>query len=232
MRQIIFDTETTGLYPEQGHRLIEIGAVELIQRKRSGRYFHYELNPEREIDAEATRVHGKTWDSLKQAPLFASIAEELLAFVAGAELIIHNAPFDVGFIDSELRRWRPTHPGLASLCAITDTLVMAKTLHPGQRNSLDALARRYAVEERDRSFHGALLDAEILADVYLAMTGGQVGLAFGGGNEGADGSPQQAEAPRAIAAQTAALRVQMATPEELQRHARSLQALGEAALWS
>ncbi len=225
MRQIVLDTETTGLSPEQGHRLIEVAAVELVQRKRTGRHLHYLLDPEREIDAEATRVHGKTWADLKGAPRFAEVADELLAFLQGAELIIHNASFDVGFLDSEYLRLDVRHPGLASCCRITDTLAMARELHPGQRNTLDALVKRYAVEERDRSFHGALLDAEILLDVYLAMTGGQVGLAFGSGTASAVAGGAEHEVPRPLPADRGPLPVWPASATELARHEQSLQAI-------
>ncbi len=225
MRQIVLDTETTGLSPDQGHRLIEVAAVELVQRKRTGRHRHYLLDPEREIDVEATRVHGKTWADLQGAPRFAEVAEDLLAFLQGAELIIHNASFDVGFLDSEWSRLDPRHPGLAAHCQIIDTLAMARELHPGQRNTLDALVKRYAVEERDRTFHGALLDAEILLDVYLAMTGGQVGLAFGAAATGASGGAAEVERPRPLPADRVPLPVQAANASELARHEQSLQAI-------
>ncbi|HXH04115.1 MAG TPA: DNA polymerase III subunit epsilon, partial [Candidatus Competibacteraceae bacterium] len=176
MRQVVLDTETTGLDPAQGHRVIEIGCVELVNRRHSGRHFHHYLQPDREIDAEAIQVHGISNEFLADKPRFADIAAEFLAFVDGAELVIHNAAFDVGFLNHELRLYDPAHPGLENLCRVLDTLVLARQLHPGQRNTLDALCKRYGVDNSQRTLHGALLDAEILADVYLAMTGGQVAL--------------------------------------------------------
>ena len=179
MRQIVLDTETTGLDPQDGHRLIEIGCVELVDRRLTRNNFHQYIQPDREVDEGAVRVHGITNTLLADKPRFAEIATAFLDYVTGAELIIHNAAFDVGFIDHELRRWRPEAQGIAELCEITDTLAMARRMHPGQRNSLDALCKRYGVDNSQRDLHGALLDAEILADVYLAMTGGQVALTLG-----------------------------------------------------
>ncbi|AUB83059.1 DNA polymerase III subunit epsilon [Candidatus Thiodictyon syntrophicum] len=180
MRQIVLDTETTGLDPREGHRLIEIGCIELIDRRLTRNNFHQYLQPDREIDAAAVEVHGITNESLRDKPRFAEIAEAFLEYVTGAELIIHNAAFDCGFIDSELKRWRDDGARINALCAVTDTLALARRLHPGQRNSLDALCKRYSVDNSHRDLHGALLDAEILADVYLAMTGGQVVMHLGG----------------------------------------------------
>jgi len=179
MRQIILDTETTGLEPSSGHRIIEIGCVELIDRRLSGNHFHQYLNPEREIEDGALEVHGISREFLRDKPLFSEVAEDLLEFIEGAELIIHNAPFDIGFLDSELSLLgRPDR--MSDHVTVLDTLELARDLHPGQRNSLDALCKRYEVDNSSRSLHGALLDAEILADVYLAMTGGQsdLGLSF------------------------------------------------------
>ncbi|HAT1596164.1 TPA: DNA polymerase III subunit epsilon [Legionella pneumophila] len=175
MRQIILDTETTGIGPEQGHRVIEIGCIELIDRKLTGNHFHVYLNPEREVDEGAFRVHGISTEFLQDKPLFQDIVTEFLQFVEGSELIIHNAPFDVGFLNSELNhvKWNKT---LEDYCQILDTLVLAREKHPGQRNSLDALCKRYEIDHFNRELHGALLDAEILAYVYLAMTGGQSSL--------------------------------------------------------
>lgn len=189
MRQIVLDTETTGLEPEQGHRIIEIGCVEMIERRLSGNNFHQYLQPDREIDQAAQEVHGISNEFLADKPRFGDLAADFLEYVRGAELIIHNAPFDVGFLNHELELLGPEWPELSSCCTITDTLVMAKRLHPGQRNSLDALCRRYEIDNSHRELHGALLDAEILADVYLAMTGGQVSLSLdsspaGDGNQG------------------------------------------------
>src|SRR5262245_12359531 len=178
MRQIVLDVETTGLEANAGHRIIEIGCVELLNRRPTGQKFHRYLNPEREIDAGALAVHGIELARLLQAPKFAEVADELLAFIDGAELIIHNAPFDVGFLDAELARLPGTARTVASLCRVLDTLALARSLHPGQRNSLDALCKRYSVDNTKRELHGALLDAGILVDVYLAMTGGQSALAL------------------------------------------------------
>ena len=174
-RQIVLDTETTGIGPELGHRVIEIGCVELVKRKLTGKHYHVYLNPQREVDEGAFRVHGISTEFLQDKPLFKDVLADFLAFIDGAELIIHNAPFDVGFLNSELKhaKWSKR---LDSHCTVFDTLVMARKKHPGQRNSLDALCKRYDVDHSDREKHGALLDAEILAFVYLAMTGGQAKL--------------------------------------------------------
>lgn len=187
MRQIVLDTETTGLEVSQGHRIIEIGCVEVQNRRLTGRHFHRYINPERDIDAGAIEVHGITSTFLADKPLFAAVAEEFVEFVDGAELIIHNAPFDVGFLDSELQRLDADAVPLNQRCEITDTLVMARARHPGQRNNLDALCQRYGVDNSSRELHGALLDAEILADVYLSMTGGQTALALSEGDDGGMG---------------------------------------------
>ncbi len=173
MRQIVLDTETTGLEVSQGHRIIEIGCVELINRRLTGNHFHQYINPQREVDQGAIEVHGITNDFLEDKPLFEQVAADFVEYIAGAELVIHNAPFDIGFLDAELRRLDPQSRDIASMCKVVDTLVMARGKHPGQRNNLDALCQRYEVDNSQRDLHGALLDAEILADVYLAMTGGQ-----------------------------------------------------------
>jgi len=179
MRQIILDTETTGLEPADGHRVIEIGCVELVDRRLSGQHFHQYLNPERDIEDGALEVHGISREFLLDKPVFADVVEEFLAFIKGAELIIHNAPFDIGFLDAELALLG-RGDRMGDHVSVLDTLELARDLHPGQRNSLDALCKRYEVDNSSRSLHGALLDAEILADVYLAMTGGQsdLGLSF------------------------------------------------------
>jgi DNA polymerase-3 subunit epsilon len=175
MRQIVLDTETTGLEPERDHRIIEVGAVELVDRKLTGRRFGRYVNPQREIDDGALAVHGITAEFLADKPSFADIAADFLDFVRGAELIIHNAAFDIAFLDHELGRLGET-TRIADICGIVDTLTIARHRHPGQKNSLDALCRRYGVDNSQRELHGALLDAEILADVYLLMTGGQTAL--------------------------------------------------------
>ena len=169
-RQVVLDTETTGLDPGQGHRVIEIGCIELRNRRLTERQFHVYLRPERAIDEGAIRVHGLTNEFLADQPRFAEIAEQFLEFVRGAELIIHNAPFDLGFLNRELQRCGRGHSALEQLCTVEDTLLLARQRHPGQRNNLDALCKRYGIDNSQRTLHGALLDAEILADVYLAMT--------------------------------------------------------------
>lgn len=182
MRQVVLDTETTGLEPERGHRVIEIGCVEVVNRRTTGRHFHQYLNPEREIDPGAAAVHGMTWETLRDKPRFAEVAGQLIEFIDGAELVIHNAPFDVAFLDRELRIWAAATGSepmtIRSRCRVLDTLALAREMHPGQRNGLDALCKRYAIDNSHRQLHGALLDARILADVYLAMTGGQSALAL------------------------------------------------------
>ncbi len=174
-RQIVLDTETTGIGPEHGHRVIEIGCVELVNRKLTGKHFHVYLNPQREVDEGAFRVHGISTEFLQDKPLFKNVLPDFLEFVDSSELIIHNAPFDLGFLNAELKhaKWPKR---MNDHCSVFDTLVMARNKHPGQRNSLDALCKRYDVDNSGRDKHGALLDAEILALVYLAMTGGQTTL--------------------------------------------------------
>jgi len=176
MRQIILDTETTGLEPKQGHRIIEVGCVELINRRLTGNNFHYYLNPQREIDEGAVEVHGLTSEFLADKPLYEDIADELYNYLKGAEIVIHNAAFDVGFINHEYRLMGFEQPDMKAWCEITDTLHMARKKFPGQRNSLDALCKRFDIDNSQRQLHGALLDAEILADVYLMLTGGQNSL--------------------------------------------------------
>lgn len=176
MRQIVLDTETTGLSPAQGHRIIEIGCIELANRRPTGREYHCFLNPERDIDEGAERVHGISRAELEGHPKFAEIADELLAFIRGGELVIHNADFDVGFLEHELRLMQHPQPEIGLHALVLDTLSLARGLHPGQRNSLDALCKRYEVDSSRREMHGALIDAELLANVYLAMTGGQTAL--------------------------------------------------------
>jgi len=173
MRQIVLDTETTGLETSRQHRIIEIGCVELIDRRLTRNDFHVYLNPEREIDAGAEAVHGLSTKFLSNKPLFKDVVQDLLDYIDGAELIMHNAPFDVGFLDHELRLLNQNHATIEERCNVLDTLPLARQMHPGQRNSLDALCKRYSVDNSKRDLHGALLDAQLLADVYLAMTGGQ-----------------------------------------------------------
>lgn len=177
MRQIVLDTETTGLDPKTGHRLIEIGCIELVNRRYTGRHYHQYLCPGRKIDWGAKTVHGITNDFLADKPMFSEIMQEFLGFVSEAELIIHNAPFDIGFIDHEFALAHHPHK-ISTYCTILDTLVFARKKHPGARNSLDALCKRYGVDNTHRQYHGALLDARILGDVYLAMTSGQTAFCF------------------------------------------------------
>ncbi|MEY3016362.1 MAG: DNA polymerase III subunit epsilon [Burkholderiaceae bacterium] len=228
MRLVVLDTETTGLKVEDGHRIIEIGCIELIDRRASGRRLHLYVNPEREVDEGAAQVHGFTWEMLQDKPRFSQIADEFLGFVDGAHLIIHNAPFDLGFLNAELDRLG--QPSLASVVAqVTDSLKMARELHPGQRNSLDALCTRYGIANDHRVLHGALLDAELLSEVYLAMTRGQETL---------DMMPveDRAATQAALAAMDLSqLIVVEPTPEEWAAHERVLDEIDKAcpdgALW-
>lgn len=177
MRQIVLDTETTGIDPAEGHRIIEIGCVELMERQLTGRNYHVYINPEREVEAEAITIHGITNEFLADKPKFAEIADEFFEFIKGAELVIHNAAFDVGFMDAEFARLKPVRK-TAEHCGVVDSLAIARARHPGQKNNLDALCKRYGVDNSNRELHGALLDAEILADVYLLLTGGQTALSL------------------------------------------------------
>jgi len=219
MRQIVLDTETTGLEYAQGHRVIEIGCVEMINRRLTGERYHQYLQPDREIDEAAMEVHGITQEFLADKPRFAEIVGELIDFLKGAELIIHNAPFDVGFLDNELRLAAGDWGSIGSYCTIIDTLVLARNLHPGQRNSLDALCRRYYIDNSQRSLHGALLDAEILADVYRTMTGGQVNLLLDGAGEMAAG---ERTSIRRLDAQRPALKIIAADDSEQALHQHHL----------
>jgi DNA polymerase-3 subunit epsilon len=226
MREIVFDTETTGLEPEQGHRIIEIGAIEIVNRRRTGRQFHRYLCPDREVDPGALQVHGLTNEFLGGQPRFAEIADELLEFIGEAELIIHNAPFDVAFLDAELKKLPGDRSALrvAGLCEVLDTLAMARQLHPGQRNSLDVLCKRYSVDNSHRDLHGALLDADLLLEVYLAMTGGQGALIL---DEEAPQPGHQASTRRAVRP-AGELRVLRATAEERAAHDALLKVLDKA----
>jgi DNA polymerase-3 subunit epsilon len=229
MRQIVLDTETTGLEAERGHRIIEIGCVEMVNRRPSGRVFHHYLHPDREIDPGAAAVHGITLAQLADKPRFAQIAAEFLAFVDGAELIIHNAPFDLGFLDKELARLPQPPDGepvrMRGRCRVLDTLALAREMHPGQRNGLDALCKRYSVDNSHRDLHGALLDARILADVYLAMTGGQSALAL---DEATRGALVDAAAASPLGRPQATLTVITATTDELAAHQRMLALIAKA----
>jgi DNA polymerase-3 subunit epsilon len=226
-RYIVLDTETTGLNPEEGHRVIEIGCIEVISRKITGNRFHVYLNPDRDIDEGAVAVHGLSAQFLADKPRFPDVRDDFLRFVQGGELVIHNAPFDVGFLNAELARSGETRT-LGDHCAITDTLVMARKKHPGQRNTLDALCKRYDIDNAHRELHGALLDAELLADVFLAMTGGQSSLMLE--MEADTGTPTtsaEQNSPRPLR-NYPALAVIRATPDEEATHRQRLEAIGKA----
>ncbi len=218
MRQVVLDTETTGLDTSEGHRIIEIGAIEIINRQVTDRFYHQYLNPERDIDAGAEAVHGISLKSLQDKPKFADICEEFLDFIRDAELIIHNAEFDVGFLNHELTCVQHQLSDLHEICTVTDTLKDARKLHPGQRNSLDALCKRYEIDNSHRELHGALLDAQILADVYLAMTGGQVSLGLAANMDTNKQVSQAATRTQKIHE----LNVVTATQEELAEHEKML----------
>jgi DNA polymerase III subunit epsilon len=221
MRQVVLDTETTGLEPERGHRIIEIGAVELIDRKLTGRRFNRYVNPQREIDDGALAVHGITLEFLADKPTFPDIAADLLEFISGAELIIHNSAFDVAFLDHEFGMLAPPTTRVQDLCTVVDTLAIARHRHPGQKNNLDALCRRYGVDNSQRDLHGALLDAEILADVYLMMTGGQTAL-FAVDQVDASTSRTDTYVVPRVPEDRPRLRVVVATDSELARHSALL----------
>jgi DNA polymerase-3 subunit epsilon len=222
MRQIVLDTETTGLEPRQGHRIIEIGCVELVDRKLTGNHYHQYIQPDRDIDAGAIEVHGITNEFLADKPRFKDIAEDFLTFIKGAELVIHNAPFDVGFIDHEFGMLKPVPGAVNDFCTVLDTLLLARQMHPGQRNSLDALCKRYDIDNSQREKHGALLDSEILADVYLAMTGGQVSLGLGAAQERVH---EHTEEIIRLDVKREPLRVIQASAEEILEHERYLKNL-------
>ena len=226
MRQIILDTETTGLEHAQGHRIIEIGCVELINRRPTGRTFQRYLNPEREIDIGAAAVHGLTREFLAGQPRFAAVVDELLALLSGAELVIHNAPFDLGFLDAEMRRLPTPRLAISELCPVLDTLLLARQLHPGQRNGLDALCKRYHIDNSERDYHGALLDAQILAQLFLAMTGGQGALTLGA-EPAVDAGRAAPAGPRATRAHVE-VPIVRATSTEREAHERALDAVAKA----
>ena len=214
MRQIILDTETTGLEVSDGHRIIEIGCIELVNRKQTGNRYHQYICPEREIDAGAVEVHGITSQFLSSQPVFRDIADEFMAFVAGAELVIHNAEFDLKFLDYELSLLAKPSRTMADSCEVLDTLLLARRLHPGQRNSLDALCKRYGVPTTGRELHGALLDARLLSEVYLVMTGGQAKLLLSAD----DDSNAAAAAARPIDREGVELTVLRCSSTELAAH--------------
>ncbi|MDD3517937.1 MAG: DNA polymerase III subunit epsilon [Chromatiales bacterium] len=236
MRQIVFDTETTGLEAAEGHRIIEIGCIEVIDRRVTGRHFHQYLQPDREIDEGAQAVHGISNELLADKPRFGDVVGSFIDFVRGAELIIHNARFDVGFVNHELSRLGGEWGVLTDYCTVTDTLEMARKLHPGQRNSLDALCKRYGIDNSQRELHGALLDATILADVYLAMTGGQVALSLSAEEAAVESNDApERTAIRRLSSTRPPLPVPKAMEEELAAHEAYLSLLdkevGGVCLW-
>lgn len=232
MRQIVLDTETTGLDPALGHKIIELGCVELVDRKLTGRHLHIYINPEREVEAGALEVHGITNEFLADKPVFSAIVDKFLEFVTGAELVIHNAPFDIAFLNYELAALNKNYQNMQHYCGVLDTLAMARKKHPGQKNSLDALCKRYEVDNSQRELHGALKDAEILADVYLLMTGGQSSLVLGYENQ--DEAAVTAVVEK-IATDRPPLRVISAGEDELNAHARRLEQIqkssGNKCVW-
>lgn len=238
MRSVVLDTETTGMPVTDGHRIIEIGCVELDGRRLTGRHFHVYLQPGREIDEGAIAVHGITNEYVKDMPRFREVADDFFEFIKGAQLIIHNAAFDVGFINNEFALLgQSERADVADYCGILDTLLMARERHPGQRNNLDALCKRYGVDNSGRDLHGALLDAEILADVYLAMTGGQTSLSLAGDGAAGDGSGRAtASAIRRLAAERGLTRVIRATDAEIEAHVARLAVIEKSAggpsLWA
>ncbi|WP_440864843.1 DNA polymerase III subunit epsilon [Symbiopectobacterium purcellii] len=236
-RQIVLDTETTGMnrlgVHYEGHKIIEIGAVEVINRRLTGRHYHVYIKPDRLVDPEAFMVHGISDEFLQDKPAYAEIAEEFIEFISGAELVIHNATFDIGFIDYEFRMLNRDIPKIETFCKITDSLMVARKLFPGKRNSLDALCDRYQIDNSKRTLHGALLDAEILADVYLAMTGGQTSLAFAMESDTQQVSTES-ESVQRIARQASTLPIIYASPDELAAHETRLDLIakkGGSCLW-
>lgn len=234
MRQIVLDTETTGLEPRLGHRIIEIGCVEVIDRKVTGKRYHQYINPERDIDEGAQEVHGISTAFLADKPLFADIVDDFLNFIRGAELVIHNAPFDVGFINHELNFLNQQNNHIEHICTVLDSLVLARKMHPGQKNNLDALCKRYFIDNSQRDLHGALLDAEILAETYLAMTGGQTVLSLGG-NSDEMGNELEVSKPIMVNTDVDKLKIIRASSEEITVHEARLSGIDEisggACIW-
>lgn len=217
MRQIILDTETTGLEPSQGHRIIEIAAMEMINRRLTGNYLHYYINPQRIIDEGAKKVHGITEKFLEDKPLFQDIADELFTYLNNSDLIIHNAPFDIGFLDHEFQQVNKKFPKIAHCCTVTDTLVIARKKHRGQKNNLDALCKRYQVDNTQRDLHGALIDVKLLADVYIAMTTEQMSL-FGTDMPLEDVTVTIQSTHATIPISDTTLKILHASPDELAAH--------------
>lgn len=231
-RIVVLDTETTGLNPQEGHRIIEIGCVELVNRRLTGKHFQVYINPERMIDEGAVAVHGITNEFLKDKAVFSDIVDDFIAFIQGAELVIHNAPFDVGFINHEFSLLEKPNGSVEELCEVFDTLAFARKKHPGQRNSLDALCKRYGIDNSHRELHGALLDAEILADVFLLMTGGQSSLLDDGTSVTKETHQQEI---KYLSADRPALTVIRCSEEELAEHRQRLEAIAKAGgscLWN
>ena len=230
MRQIILDTETTGLEWDLGHRVIEVGCIELLGRQVTDKRFHKFINPERSIDHGALEVHGISGESLLGKPKFSEIADELLEFITDSELVIHNADFDIGFLNNELSLIGGNVGRIQDVCSVQDTLQLARQLHPGQRNSLDALCKRYGVDNSHRTLHGAMLDAEILTDVYLAMTGGQTELSFA--KQSRQGKAETQRGTTAVGvADAIQLEVTYPSSQETELHQQWLDILGDDALW-
>ncbi len=228
MRQIILDTETTGIDPRQGHRIIEIGCVEMVNRKLTGNHFHVYINPDREVEQEAIEVHGITNEFLADKPKFKQVCSGFVDFIKGAQLVIHNAPFDVGFMDHEFKLFNPFEPlKTAEFCTVLDTLVLARELHPGQKNNLDALCKRYGIDNSHRELHGALLDSEILADVYLLMTGGQTDLNLSGQKNKNKDDKTPDEIIR-LDSNRKAFKVIQASADELEQHEARLQLIEDS----
>lgn len=223
MRQIVLDTETTGLEPTQGHRIIEIGCVELVNRRKTGNVYHQFINPERDVEDGAYDVHGISNETLADKPVFADIAREFIDFIRDSELIIHNAPFDVGFINAELTALGKAWGQVSDYCRILDTLVLAREIHPGQKNSLDALCKRYEVDNSQRQLHGALLDAQILVDVYLLLTGGQTRLTLDHASD--DNGPRLQ--PGTLPISRGKLRVMQPDDRDIEYHQQRLAEIAE-----
>jgi len=225
MRQIVLDTETTGIDPKEGHRIIEIGCVEVVNRRLTGNHFHVYINPGRHIEQEAIEVHGITNEFLADKPTFSQVAQEFVNFIKGAQLVIHNAPFDVGFMDHEFKMEASTSGVIThQICDVLDTLTLARQMHPGQKNNLDALCKRYGIDNSHRTLHGALLDAEILADVYLLMTGGQTKLKLASSS----GSDADSTAIRRVKRSANKLKVIKATADEITQHEARLDIVEKA----
>lgn len=230
LRQVVLDTETTGINPKEGHKIIEIGCVELLNRRLTQNRFHVYLNPDREIDAGAIEVHGITNEFLQDKPRFADVVEDFMTFIAGAELIIHNAAFDVGFLNHELSQLDGERRSVEAISTVFDTLTYARKKHPGARNSLDALCKRYSIDNSHRELHGALLDAEILADVYLLMTGGQASLL----DESEHGEGASEQTIIRLSSDRPRLKVVSCQEEELASHQQGLAKIAKASgdcLW-